>query len=816
MAVAGRPFVGRLDAVDALRRRTEAAVGGRGGFTLVEGEPGVGKSTLLDDVIRGSKEKGLHLLVGRGVSMANPPPFLLLRRALESAAAPNSAPTESGLPSPLAFAARGPSGGGAILGFAPGADRADAREFWPVEERLLEQLVDPGGIPTAGRGGMSAKIADRLLQIADTGSTLLLLDDLHVADEPSLEVLRDLAPDLGRHRLWVLATTLPLALLPDDRRGLLEEIVRTASADRVVVRPLTAAEVAEFVRGISHGQAVREEDVTWWHSQSGGNPQFIEQMLRARETAGLGPGTPSEPSGHPPGPSEPADRLLASFHRLEDGERRVLTVASVLGRDFPFALLLRATGEEEERLSETVQSLVHRGVLRETAEEEVAFVRDELRGLIEGTLTEAHRRLIHRRAAEALEATGAVDEPTVFALALHYYLGKVDDRAAHFNRLAGELAARAMVAPSARLHFERALECQRRVHPRDRVAELDLTLDLAVQLDRLGELVEAETLLRDAQADLQEREEIRPAQRALLAVYLARIIVNEGQWEEAERITQDLLVNESSRLPPMTLMALHRLRGEMFYFLGRYEESLRHHDAALEIARAQHNEREIAREMVRRANVLGMTAGRLDEAIEAYHIASRALIAQGDKGEASNALLYLGVVLAQHGRLAESLAQLGSAAKFAEESHEPRRLGWALFNSADVDREMGELARARVANRQAREILQRVGDRFGLLQTHIVEGKLLLASNELDAAEVELLEAFRLVRELRTPADELEVVLRRAELAERRGDRTQARRRLEEIPRSRVERQRPDLLADLDRLQARLDGPSPETRGPSP
>lgn len=814
MAIAARPFVGRLGAVDALRRRTDAAMAGRGGFTFLEGEAGVGKSTLLAEVIRSAQEKGLHLLVGRAPSLENPPPFLLLRRALESTSLPSPETGGLGLGSSLAFVARGPAATAPILGFAPGADQGDAREFWPVEERLLEQLVDPGGLSPTGRGGMSAQIADRLLAIADTGPTLLVLDDLEAADESSLEVLRDLGPELARHRLWVLATSLPLANLREGRRGLLEEVLQLSAAERLVLPPLTAAEVGEFVRETIPDLNVLQDDLTRWHSQSGGNPQFLEQILRMQDRVhpGSAPGT----LGIAPA-AELSAQLLKSPGLLSETERRVLGVAAVLGREFPFSLLLKATGEEEERLSETVQSLVQHGVLRETEKEEIVFLLEDLRSKIDATLTEAHRRLLHRRAAEALEATGAADEPTVFALALHYYLGKVDEKAAHFNRLAGELAARALVAPTARVHLERALECQRRIVPRDRVAELDLTLDLAVQLDRLGELVEAETLLRKAQADAADLPELPQAQRALLTVYLARIIVNEGQWEEAERLTSDLLNGDTPPTQPLTRMALHRLRGEMFYFLGRYDESLRQHDLALEIARSQRNEREIARELVRRANVLGMTPGRLDEAIEAYHIASRALINQGDKGEASNALLYLGVVLAQHGRLAESLTQLRAAARFAEEAHEPRRLGWALFNAADVDREMGELSRAREENRDSREILRRVGDRFGLLQTHIVEGKILLATNELEAAEVELLEAYRLVRELRTPADEMEVVLRRAELAERRGDLRAARRRLEEIPRGRVERQRPDLLPDLDRLETRLAASATEDGGaPAP
>ncbi|HUJ77985.1 MAG TPA: BREX system ATP-binding domain-containing protein, partial [Thermoplasmata archaeon] len=84
MATAERPFVGRLEAVDALRRRRDAAADGRGGLTLLEGEVGVGKSTLLTIVIEEAREKGMRVLTGRAPALENPPPFLLARSALES------------------------------------------------------------------------------------------------------------------------------------------------------------------------------------------------------------------------------------------------------------------------------------------------------------------------------------------------------------------------------------------------------------------------------------------------------------------------------------------------------------------------------------------------------------------------------------------------------------------------------------------------------------------------------------------------------------------------------------------------------------
>src|SRR5579862_9284334 len=189
-----RPFVGRLEATDALRRREDAAVAGQGGLTILFGEAGVGKSTLIDRVIREAESKGMNVLVGRAPSLDNPPPFLLLRRAIESVAPATPADGHGPTGGSLAFAA--PSGGGpALLGFAPRAERgrwADGQ----VEERLLEQLGDPGGAPAAGAGRTSSSLAQRLLQLAQSGPTLLILEDLHLADEPSLEALLDLAPRL--------------------------------------------------------------------------------------------------------------------------------------------------------------------------------------------------------------------------------------------------------------------------------------------------------------------------------------------------------------------------------------------------------------------------------------------------------------------------------------------------------------------------------------------------------------------------------------------------------------------------------------------
>jgi hypothetical protein len=133
-----------------------------------------------------------------------------------------------------------------------------------------------------------------------------------------------------------------------------------------------------------------------------------------------------------------------------------------------------------------------------------------------------------------------------------------------------------------------------------------------------------------------------------------------------------------------------------------------------------------------------------------------------------------------------------------------RRVGWALFNIADLQREMHNLGGATLANERAREILDRVGDRFGLTQTLIVAGKILIDQGEWARAEIELLEAYRLVRELRTPADELDVLLRLALVALGKGETVSARSRADELGRCEVRKVRPDLAPDFDDLLRRL------------
>jgi len=792
-----RPFVGRPEAVDALRRRSDGVRAGRGGLTVIEGEAGVGKSTLVEGLVRDARAKGLRVLVARARSLDNPPPYQLLNEALASAERidPDDAPTgASASVSTLAFA---PTAVGPEMAFDLPA--LIGPESWLLEEPLVGGISAPMGPGTERRHRLDQSLVNELLSWGDRAPTAVVLEDVHLSDEASLEALAAMAPQLTTHALWVVFTRLPLTTLGGARRARLEGIERAAESDLVVLRPLTPSEAGEFVRHVGGAGDVGPDEIIQWHSQSRGNPLFLEQLIRRRGRLTARPEKASDQSA-----SEFTEYLVRQLPDLPPEEERVLAVASVLGREFPFGLLMRASDDDEETLAEVVQELVGRGILRETPDEGLEFPRDDLRTQVYARLTEARRRLLHRRAAEALEAYATADVATVYALARHCFLGKIDDKAVAYNRLAAEFAARSFAPLVAREHLERAREALSRVQPRDPVAELETALELAVQLDLLGELDLAERLLKATLSDVETRPEIPPALRAFAAVCLARIYSDQGRWEEVDRITTALTGPQALPIGPRTQLAVHRLRGEFLYFHGRYRESLDEHDRAIAIARAQHEDREVALETVRRANVLGMIPGRFEEAVADYRRIIAALLERGDKSEAAYAQIYLGVVLSQHGRNDEGLDALRSAKELAEAAHDPRRLGWALFNIADLERANHHLEIARESNGEARDLLERIGDRYGLVQTYIIEGKIRLQADELDAAHLALLEGYRLVRELNVPADEVEVLLRLAELALARSDQPQAESRLSELARMGLERLRPDLAEDYRRFKERV------------
>jgi predicted ATPase len=779
-AGSGLPFVGRVETVEALHRRFEDARAGTGGVTLLVGGTGVGKSALVGELVRDIRARGLRVLLGRALALDDPPPFSLIRSAIESA---HDDPSLGSVEPP-----RGTEQ--FLIGFAPRLGDSGVPAPVGIEERLLEALGETDERGEMSRDRVLTGIAEQFLEFTRYGPTVLILEDLHRADESSLAAVEFLANQLQNRPLWVLATSRPYASLSESGRARLEGFESATHARRIVLRPMTSGEVADYLRVNEPTREFTPEEIARRYSETGGNPLLLQQLDRRLSSGG-------EPRGPPDGGLPP----------LDDEAHRSLDVAAVLGPEFPFAVLLRASGEDEERLAEAVDRLVGMGLLLERPGELLAFPEDRLREEAYARLTESRRRLLHRRAGEALEAMGSADLPTIYALARHFYLGRVDEKSVQYNRIAAEIADRALAPDVARDHLARALESHRDLAPDDRDGESEIVLELARTTNELGRLQEAEGILRDFLEGAKSDPRLSPRSRATLEIYLARVLSDRGDWRAAAEVAQKVLSSSGLEGQPLVQLGAHRLLGEAFFYEAHYPEALAQHTEEIRLARDAGNERAVALGQARRAGVLTMM-GQSEKAVAEAREAAAALERTGPVRESAQAHLFLGVLIAgSHSatpRHEEAIAEFAEAIRLAVKAQDPRREGWALFNTADILREAGQFEEAAEKVQRARDILDRIGDRFGLIQSMIIRGKIAIDRGEYDLAEADLLEAYRLVRELNAPADEVDVVLRLAQLSYARGDRASARRRVAELERQNLPALRPDVADDFSRLRNAL------------
>ncbi|HLY77302.1 MAG TPA: AAA family ATPase [Thermoplasmata archaeon] len=791
-----RPLIGRSDLYQGLVRRREEVFRGEGGITLLEGDTGVGKSTILHALARESALHDFRVVSARSEPQAAAP-FQLIRavvRAVDRELAALGATGASSLTFPylaqplvttsLAFGA----GGAPALALPPGG---------PGETTSLFRSVTLGDSFQADRVQLMEELAAPLFALAEQVPVLVAVEDLQWADEGSLDFLEAIAPRLEAVRIWWIGTTPPFDRLELRVRSTFDRLVATG-ARRLNVRPLNEREVLDFVRWASPGRTTPPEQVHRWFAQTAGNPLFLEQLISV---------SPTRESAEPTPSGDRAELLRHQIRGLSETERRVLTIAAVLGPKSRFAILTRTTDENEEALAEIVERLVHQGLLRETENEVFEFPREELREELYGSLTETRRRILHRRVAEAVEAGGPKEVDSVFALARHYYLGRVDAKSLQYNRMAARFAADAYLPGVALVHLERALEAHRRCRADQLTEETDLLLEMVRQLRRVGELDRAERTLRQVTDRSDIMASATPQQKDLLSLYLALVRSDQGRWEEADHLVSELIrVRGGQEWDPRVRLVAVRLAGELAYFRGDYPGALRYHAEGLATAKGMGDVRETLLEEVRYARSLSMRPGELDASSERLRVAAASLERMGEKAEAAEAYLYLGVAQGMTRRPELTLATFERALRLAREANDPRRTGWALFDIADTLHDLNRLDEADAHNRQAREQLERVGDRFGLAQTYVYEGKIRRSRGDPEGAERALREALAIFEEQRMDADVVEVLLRLGEVEATRENWARVREQIADLDRRRVKELRPDLVHDLEQLRARVPG----------
>jgi tetratricopeptide (TPR) repeat protein len=801
------PLFGRSEvAEEVLRTLEETRRDGAGRLLFLLGHGGVGKSTVLRSVAVTAGSHGYSVLLGRCLPVETPRPFALVEDLLRAA---------QGLGRD--GASLGADGGNlplyaAVFDSAPPDSRADRGPGFGEPPRsaseadhLLEVLANPVERIDADRSSLFGRLTDFFRELARAAPLFVGVDDLQFADESSLEFLRQLVGAIGDARIVVVATSQPLTEAPPRTISLLERLAASPRLVTLWLRPMTESELTEFVRWLLNGRDPGRDAVMRWFSQTEGNPLFTEYLVRA-STGFAGPGTGMGEGTTP----DLGELLRARVRRLSETEQRVLVHAAVLGKEFNFATLEVACGQEEERLSESLDHLVHEGLIRESGGEVYEFVSERARVDVYSQLTETRRRLLHRKVARALLAHDGITNANLYELARQFFLGRDDAMAVDLNSRAADAAARAYAFDTAVVHIERALECQRRIVPRDLAVELRMLIELGHYHDELGDFHRAEEVLVDAVA----RARALPDDTVDLAyalLGLAQTRCDVSQFASAREIANEAYTILEKLDNKKGLMAAHRALGVACWRLGELPVAEEHQRAQLVLAETYGTPAEHGHALIDLANTYSLKGReRLAETLTLYETAAG--IFAEIRNPSAEARVLMNRALLHHfaDQTDEALRVMTEALGAAERSRSPIWIGYCCLNIAQFYTEREDAARAKPMIDRAASLLDPMGDQLAHQQTMMIRGMIAELESDYPAAEASYQDALALARTLTLTAEIAEMLFRLSELALRLGDAPRAKLYLEEAREAGIGTFHADLAPKVEDLARRIDSAAPQ------
>ena len=394
--------VGRAEPLRQLRGGLDAIFTDRGVVFMIGGEAGIGKSRLADELASDARDRGARVVWGRCWEVGGAPaywPWVQVLRSLLDGRGN------------VDLRAFGGAGGNSLLALIP-----EQREA-PLA------LVTPAAESEVARFRLFDAVAWVLRQAAAAKPLVIVLDDLHAADTPSLLLLQFLAGQLGD------APVMLTGLYRDDDLGengalsaCLASLAREQATQRMRLTGLAEIDTAAMIDAIT-GRHVAESIARAIHDETEGNPLFVGEIVRLLEAEGTLERSLNEPRRARQLPDTVREVIDQRLRRLTTGCRSLLEVASTLGPEFSLKELAAVAELDGAAVLEPFDEAITARVLTEASTVgRIRFSHALVRDTLYETLSPGRRRAAHLRAGEVLERLhGSDPEPYLAELAHHFF-----------------------------------------------------------------------------------------------------------------------------------------------------------------------------------------------------------------------------------------------------------------------------------------------------------------------------------------------------------------------------------------------------------
>jgi class 3 adenylate cyclase len=485
-------FVGREAELRQLQAAFDGALSGNGALVMVVGEPGIGKTSVCEQLATYAAMRGGRTLRGHCYEEGSHSlPYLPFVEAMRTY----------------------------VLDRDPDALRSELGSNAPYVARIVSEVRDrleveqpTGGDPDDDRWRLLQGVTTFLRNAANVQPLVIVLEDLHWADKGTLDVLTHIARSLEGARLCIVGTYRDVEV---DRShplsGALAELRRITNFSRVTLRGLSAEDVQKMLANIAG------RDVPWAlaeqvHRQTEGNPLFVQEVLRylveegflQRDSHGALQRPSSDISLAMQIPEGLRDVIGKRLSRLSAETNKVLAVAAVIGRDFRLDVLQDVANVTEEELYAALEEASGKGVLEERRQQNTLayrFTHAFLRQTLYEEIFTPRRIRTHQQVARAMEtryarrsesrgprSEGSAEQALAdhaAELAEHFAQSTdADDlaKAVHYGELAAQRAMSVYAYAEAVRLLEAALQAQEVLDPDDKAKRCDVLLALGTAL----------------------------------------------------------------------------------------------------------------------------------------------------------------------------------------------------------------------------------------------------------------------------------------------------------------------------------------------
>jgi DNA-binding NarL/FixJ family response regulator len=594
-------LIGRDAQLFALAELLEQARQGYGQIALISGEAGIGKSRLAAEMGERAATQGFHVVRGNCFETDRTLPYALVLDLLHSDPEEGKQPPD-----------------------------------------LLDWLSEPHN-EKAGQGDESKHrwFGGWIKSLVTGHPQLIICEDLHWADDASLEFLGYLARQAPQRPLLLLLTYRPNETSPGLTR-LLALLDRQRLASEIELQPLNEQETDLMVRALfQQAKPIRSDFLYTIHSLSEGNPFLIEEMLKSLIVAGdifQREGTwERKPLSQLRIPRTVQAAVQGRSVHLSAEARRVLRLAAVAGRRFDFGLLQRITDAAEPVLIEHLRELIDAQLVNEESADTFTFRHALIRQAIYHELMQRERNELHRIIGAALEHL--YPEPTdaqLADLAYHWYEAQQWEKTLAYAQRAGERAQQLDAPRAALIHFTRALEAAQQLN---QVPNPQLLYGRAQAAERLGEFDTARADYEAALAVTRAGQASYAEWQSLLAL---GFLWTARSYQQANDYFQAALRLARQQGEPVTLARTLNRVGNWYLNADEPQTALAYHHEALALLRQADDQPAVA-ETLDLVGTAAYYSGDLAQAIVHYQMTIELCRAYKQQTTLVSALLLLGV-----------------------------------------------------------------------------------------------------------------------------------------------------------------------------